>query len=98
MRTSPHMPETRRATWIAQIAAAATNVSRWPPLTSCWMRTGFAVQSSVARTGSSEVLSSSQPTPMNTSPLRIIRTQMVVTTFAPPIEAANLWTQVAIGP
>src|ERR1022692_297634 len=62
------------------------------------MRTGFAVQNSVARTGSSEVLRSSNPTPMNTIPLRIIKIQMVVATFAPPIDAANLWTKVAKGP
>jgi hypothetical protein len=35
---------------------------------------------------------------MNTRPFRIIRTQMVVATFGPPIQAANFWTQVAIGP
>ena len=83
---------------MAQIAAAATNVSRWPPLTSCWMRTGFAVQNSVARTGSSEVFSSRYPTPMNTAPLRIIKTQTVVATCGPPIDAANDWITVANGP
>jgi len=96
--TSPHTPETRRATWIAQIAAAATSVSRWPPLTSCWMSTGFAVQNRVARTGSSEVLSSSHPTPMKTAPLRIIRAQTVMLTFGPPIDAAKDWITVANGP
>ncbi len=97
--TSPHhRPDTRRATWIAQIAAAATNVSRCPPPTSCWMMTGLAVQNRVARTGSSEVLYSSTPTPMNTAPLRIIRTQTVVAALAPPIRAANDWIAVATGP
>ena len=36
--------------------------------------------------------------PMNAAPLRIIKTQMVVATFAPPIDAAKRCTQVAIGP
>ena len=62
------------------------------------MSTGFAVQNSVARTGSSEVFRSSHPTPMNTAPFRIIKIQMVVATFAPPIVAANRWTAVAMGP
>src|ERR1022692_2153783 len=62
------------------------------------MRTGFAVQNSVARTGSSEVRRSSNPTPMKTIPLRIIKTQMVVATFARPIVAANDWMTVANGP
>ena|ERR1700692_2972217 len=62
------------------------------------MMTGFAVQNSVARTGSSEVLRSNNPTPMNTMPLRIIKTQMVVATFGPPIDAANRWITVAKGP
>src|SRR5712692_1279243 len=62
------------------------------------MMTGFAAQNSVARTGSSEVFRSSNPTPMNTAPLRIIKIQMVVATFAPPIDAANRWIKVAKGP
>ena len=36
--------------------------------------------------------------PTNAIPLRIIRTQMVVTTWAPPIHAANAWITVATGP
>jgi hypothetical protein len=35
---------------------------------------------------------------MNTAPFRIIKIQMVVATFAPPIVAANRWTAVAMGP
>ncbi len=97
-RTSPRRPDTRRATWIAQMAPAATNVSIWPPLTSCWIKTGFATQNSVARTGSSDVFSSRYPTPMNTRPFTIISTQMVVATFAPPTDAAKDWTTVATGP
>src|ERR1017187_7330883 len=62
------------------------------------MMTGFAVQNSVARTGSSEVLRSKIPTPMNTMPLRIIKTQIVVATSARPIDAANDWITVAKGP
>ncbi len=62
------------------------------------MRTGFAVQNRVARTGSSEVFSSRYPTPMNTAPLRIIRAQMVAQTCGPPIPAAKDWITVAKGP
>jgi len=62
------------------------------------MSTGFAVQNRVARTGSSEVLSSSHPTPMKTAPLRIIRAQTVMLTFGPPIDAAKDWITVANGP
>src|SRR5258708_22942654 len=62
------------------------------------MITGFAPQNNVARTGSSDVRNSRYPTPMNTTPLTIIKTQIVVTTLAPPAHAANAWTTVATGP
>ena len=62
------------------------------------MRTGFAVQNRVARTGSLEVFRSSHPTPMNTAPLRIMRAQMVAQTCDPPIPAAKDWITVANGP
>src|ERR1039458_3371596 len=61
------------------------------------MSAGFATQNSVARTGSSEVLRSKNPTPTNTIPLRIIKIQMVVAAFAPPIDAANDWISVPAG-
>ncbi len=35
---------------------------------------------------------------MNTMPLRIIRIQIVVDAFAPPIVAANFWITVATKP
>src|SRR5258707_705958 len=62
------------------------------------MITGFATQNNVARTGSPDVRNSRYPTPMNTTPLTIIKTQIVVTTLAPPAHAANAWTTVATGP
>ena len=58
----------------------------------------MAVQNRVARTGSSDVFSSSTPTPMNAIPFRIISTQTVVATLWPPIDAANDWIAVAYGP
>ena len=87
-----------RATWIAPTAAAATRVSRWPPPTSARISTGFAVQNSVARTGSSDVRSRSTPTPRKTSPFSTIHTRTVVATWLPPTQAANDCSRVATGP